>query len=104
MAIEMREDSQIVGVALPIERKTIISLSHHKNQSDNIHDRLSMFADDRSIIITSTDQVKAARENIHSYERALYYELHEGKTIVIKLGKARRKKLHKRQSMLTLPS
>ena len=56
-----------------------------------------MFADDSSTIITSTEQIRSARENILIYKKASCSELHEGKTIIIKLGKAQQMKLTQRQ-------
>ena len=43
----------------------------------------------RSTIATDTTHVRSARENIHSYEKVSCSQLYEGKTTVIKLGKAR---------------
>ena len=63
------------------------------SQPDNKDDRLSIFEDESSTITTRESEVKAARENIHSYERAFTSELHEGKTTIIKLGKARKKQV-----------
>ena len=62
-------------------------------QHDNEDDRLSMFAHNSSTITTSTDQVFYARENINTYEKASCSELHEGKTKIIKLGKAIKKNI-----------
>ena len=73
--------------------KTITSLSHHNNQSDNTDDRLSMFANDSSTIITKIQHIQVARECIHNYEKGSCSELHEGKTKIMQLGKAREKTL-----------
>ena len=62
-------------------------------QQDNEDDRLSMFAGDSSTITTSTEQFFYAKENIHTYEKASCSELHEGKTKIIKLGKAIKKNI-----------
>ena len=69
----------------------MLSYSHHNSQRDNEDGRLSMFADNSSTITTTPDQVKAAREDIHTYKKASCSKLHEGKTLIIKLGKARSK-------------
>ena len=52
-----------------------------------------MFADDSSTIITSLEQIHAAREAIFKYEKASCSELHEGKTVVIKLEKSQKKEI-----------
>lgn len=96
MAIEMRDDGQIIGVnPLSLGERKITSHSNHNNQIDNIEDRLSMFANDSSTIITKSSQLRPARENIHSYEKASNSKLYESRTIIIKLGKARRMTISK---------
>ena len=54
-----------------------------------------MFADDSSTITSKPSEVAIARENIHMYEKVSTSKLHDGKTIIIKLGKARTKNVTK---------
>ena len=70
MGIEMRKDTHIKSITLPKITKTITSRIHEEKQQDNEYDRLSMFADDSSTIITSTKQVLSARENTSIYKKA----------------------------------
>ena len=88
MAIKMRQDTAMNGVTPPHKKQIITSFSRINNQPDNIDDRLSMFANNSSIITTQESKVKTAREKIHSYEKKSTSMLHEGKSIIIKLGKA----------------
>ena len=91
MAIEVREKPHIKGVQPPLNTKPTTSYSNHNYQRNNKDDRLSMFADNSSTITMTMDQVRAAQEDIHTYQKTSCSELHEGKTLIIKLGKARTK-------------
>ena len=89
----MQDNTQMTGINPNIapneqKKKKIISYSNHHNQTDNIDDRLSMFANDSPTIVTSSTQVPPARENIHTYKKVTSFRLYEGKTIITKLGKA----------------
>ena len=76
-------------------REKITSYSNHNKQQDNNNDRLSMSADESSTITTDATQVRPTRENIHTYEKVSGSQLHEEKTIVIKLGSVRQKNITK---------
>ena len=65
---------------------TITSYIHNEEQPDNKDDRLSMFADDSSIITKNAHQTQQARRNMKTYEKSSGSQLHEGKTKIIKLG------------------
>ena len=89
MAIEIRDNQHIQGVKIKTPIREITSHSHKQKQTNNKDDRISMYADDSSTIITTKDQVKTAKEDIHNYEKASCSKLNENKTKLIKLGKAR---------------
>ena len=95
MPIEIRDDKNIKGTTLNERDERITSVSNKNNQKDNADDRLSMFADVSSIITTSIKHLSAARENIFTYEKDSALELHKGKTLIIKIGKARQKTINK---------
>ena len=56
-----------------------------------------MFADDSSTLTAKTEQIRVARNIIGDFERASGSKLHDGKTMILKLGKTRRKALTKKQ-------
>ena len=71
----------------------VTSNSNHHAQQDYDNDGLSMFADESSMITTTETQVKATCKNIHTHEKTSCSKLHEGKTLIIKLGKAQTKNI-----------
>ena len=52
-----------------------------------------MYADDSSSLIARPDQVRKAREIVSRYERATGAKLHEGKTMVMPIGKMRQRSM-----------
>ena len=76
---------------------SISSYSQKEKQKDSIDDRISMFADDSSTLTAKTEQIRVARNIIGDFERASGSKLHDGKTMILKLGKTRRKALTKKQ-------
>ena len=93
MAIEIRKEKAIKGIELTSRNKQINSVSNKDSQPDNIDDRISLFADDSSTIITEVKQIPVVRENIHQYEKGTGSALHEGKTKIIRIGSGRRRHL-----------
>ena len=49
-----------------------------------------MYTDDSSTFIAQADKTKKARGIINRYEKATARQLHDGKTVVVKLGKTRK--------------
>ena len=95
MAVEMGDEKEMKGITLNERDQNITSVSNKINQKDNRDDRLSMFADDSSTIVVDVKQVRVVKECIYNYEKASTSKLHEGKTKVMKLGKARRRNITK---------
>ena len=58
-------------------------------QRDTEEDRISMYADDSSTFKAWADMITCAREIIGRFEKASGGKLHDGKTIVMKIGKTR---------------
>ena len=71
------------------ETTTISSHSHRQKQTDTHDDRISMYTDDSSTFVAWTDMVKKARTIIERYEKTTAGKLHDGKTILMKLGRTR---------------
>jgi hypothetical protein len=79
---------------------TISSHSHRQKQKDTDDDRISMYADDSATYI-QPDKTKKAREIISRYEKATAGQLHDGKTILAKLGITRQREMTNRQLGVT---
>jgi hypothetical protein len=77
--------------------RTISSHSHRQKQEDTEDDRISMYADDSSTFIAHAEKTGKAREIINNYERSTAGQLHDGKTILMKLGRTRRKDITSKQ-------
>ena len=56
-----------------------------------------MYADDSSTFIAQAEKTGKAREIINKYEKATAGQLHDGKTILMKLGKTRQKDMTSKQ-------
>jgi hypothetical protein len=77
---------------------TIISShSHRQKQNDTNDDRISMYADDSSTFVALTDMIKKAREIIKRYEKTTAGKLHDGKTLMMKLGITRQRDMTSKQ-------
>ena len=77
---------------------TIISShSHRQKQNDTNDDRISMYADDSSTFVALTDMIKKAREIIGRYEKTTAGKLHDGKTLMMKLGITRQRDMTSKQ-------
>ena len=76
---------------------TISSHSHRQKQTDTEEDRISMYADDSSTFIAQTRMIMKARVIIERYERATAGKLHDGKTIMMKLGMTRQRDMTSKQ-------
>jgi len=61
MAIEMREEKEMKGIIINERDRNITSVSNKTDQKDNRDDRLSMFADDSSTIVTDVKEVRVAK-------------------------------------------
>ena len=83
MAIEIRKEKAIKGIELANRNERLNSVSNKNRQPDNIDDRISLFADDSSTIITDINQISVVRENIHQYEKGSGLELYEGQIKII---------------------
>ena len=81
------------------DRPTPIVSSHsqRQKQQDTDDDRISMYADDSSSLISRPEQVRKAREIVSRYERATGGKLHEGKTMVMPIGKTRLRQMTNKQ-------
>jgi hypothetical protein len=76
---------------------TISSHSHRQKQEDTEDDKISMYADDSSTFIAQVEKTGKAREIINNYERSTSGKLHDGKTILMKLGRTRRRDITRKQ-------
>ena len=61
-----------------------------------------MYADDSSTFIAQADKTRKAREIIKRYERETAGQLHNGKAIVVKLGKTRQRDMTSKQLGVSL--
>ena len=111
MAIAMRESAEIDGIKTKSEdaanrgpeqeqdkdkneiKFSITSHSHIQDQKDSKDDRISMFADDSATAVGKSEQIVEAREIIRTYEKATGSKLHEGKTMVYRMGPTRNEKM-----------
>jgi hypothetical protein len=75
MAIKIRQSDQMTGIVEPDTKQ---------------EDRVSLFADDSATMVAKTNQIRAARECIHAYEKATSGKLHDGKTKILKMGRTRK--------------
>ena len=89
----MRNEEGMKAITLKDRDNNITSVSNKKGPKYNKDDRLSMFTDDSSAITTEIEYIKTARERIYNYKKGSCSKLYEGKTKIIKLGKARRKNI-----------
>ena len=89
----MRNEEGMKAITLKDRDNNITSVSNKKGPKYNKDDRLPMFTDDSSTITTEIKYIKTARERINNYEKGSCSKLYEGKTKIIKLGKARRKNI-----------
>lgn len=82
MAIAVRENKTLKGIKLP---------------NVDEEDKISLFADDSATIVADKDQLRESRETIHRYEKASGSKLHDGKTLIMKIGKGRKKEFTNHQ-------
>ena len=54
---------------------------------------MTLFADDSTTIVTKVQEIGIARECMYNYEKSTAAELHEGKTKVMKIGRAKNMRL-----------
>jgi hypothetical protein len=79
MAIAVRENTEVQGIVLvePVTGK---------------EDKISLFADDSAICLGKPhEQAKEARITMKRYEEASGSELHDGKTMIMKIGSTRKR-------------
>jgi len=83
MAITLRENKNLMGIIEPETQE---------------EDTISLFADDSCVCLGKpASQTKEARITMGEYEGASGSALHEGKTMIMKIGKTRRERLTKQQ-------
>lgn len=83
MAIAVRENENIRGIREPETKE---------------EDKISLFADDSCICLSNPfEHLKEARYTMKKYEDASGSALHEGKTMIMKIGKTRKKKMTNKQ-------
>ena len=83
MAITLRENPQLEGI---IEPET------------GLADTISLFADDSNICLRKpAEQLWAAKVTMKKYEDATGSEIHEGKTMILRIGKTKREEMSNKQ-------
>jgi hypothetical protein len=81
MANRIRQAEEIKGIVEPRENKRNV---------------LSLFADDSALMVGSVEEIGMGRRVMKDYEQATASKLHEGKTMVMRLGKMREKQIEQK--------